>query len=50
MAFGCFSWKGCGGLEFIKPNEMMNGIHFKQVLGGQAGVVHDRMPQVKAGH
>jgi hypothetical protein len=25
MVWGCFSWRGRGGLKFLKPGEMMNG-------------------------
>jgi hypothetical protein len=26
MVWGCFSWRGTGGLEFLKKVEMMNGV------------------------
>jgi transposase len=32
MVWGCFSWKGRGGLEFLRPREMMNGERYRQVL------------------
>jgi hypothetical protein len=32
MAWACFSWRGRGGLEFLKPGEMMNGVRYRQVL------------------
>ena len=32
MAWGCFSWRGRGGLEFLKPGEMMNGERYRRVL------------------
>jgi hypothetical protein len=32
MIWGCFSWRGRGGLKFLKPGEMMNGIRYRQVL------------------
>ena len=33
MAWACFSWRGRGGLEFLKKGEMMNGVRYVQVLG-----------------
>jgi transposase len=32
MAWACFSWKGRGGLDFLKNGEMMNGVRYRQVL------------------
>jgi hypothetical protein len=32
MVWGCFSWRGRGGLEFLKPGEMMIGTRYRQVL------------------
>ncbi len=32
MVWGCFSWKGRGGLAFLKPGEMMRGARYRQVL------------------
>jgi hypothetical protein len=32
MVWGCFSWKGRGGLEFLGQLEMMNGTKYWQVL------------------
>jgi hypothetical protein len=61
MVWGCFSWRGRGGLEFLKPGEMMNGARYKQVLEdkldffmNQHGTTHflqdgAPVPQVKGG-
>jgi hypothetical protein len=32
MAWGCFSWKGRGGLEFLGRGEMMNGTRYRRLL------------------
>ena len=32
MAWGCFSWKGRGSIEFLKKGEMMNGQRYRQIL------------------
>jgi hypothetical protein len=32
MAWACFSWRGRGGLGFLKPGETMNGVRYRQVL------------------
>jgi hypothetical protein len=32
MVWGCFSWRGRGGLEFLKTEEMMNGLRYRQLL------------------
>jgi hypothetical protein len=32
MIWGCFSCRGRGGLEFLKPGEMMNETRYRQVL------------------
>ncbi len=32
MAWGCFSWRGRGGLEFLEKGEMMNGVRYRQIL------------------
>jgi hypothetical protein len=32
MAWGCFSWRGRGGLEFLEKGEMMNGTRYRQLL------------------
>ncbi len=32
MVWGCFSWKGRGGLEFMKKGEMMNGTRYLKLL------------------
>ena len=47
MAWGSFSWRGRGGLEFLKQGEMMNGIRYRKILEdkleffmGQHGCTH----------
>jgi hypothetical protein len=32
MVWGCFSWKGRGGLEFLNQGEMMNGQRYLRLL------------------
>lgn len=32
MAWGCFSWMGRGGLEFLNKGEMMNGPRYLRIL------------------
>jgi hypothetical protein len=32
MVWGCFSWRGRGGLEFLKSGKMMNGTKYRQLL------------------
>ena len=32
MVWGCFSWRGRGGLEFLKQGEMMNGERYRRLL------------------
>jgi hypothetical protein len=32
MAWGCFSWKGMGPLEWLKKGEMMNGQRYRRIL------------------
>ncbi len=32
MAWGSFSWRGRGALEFLKRGEMMNGARYRQIL------------------
>jgi hypothetical protein len=32
MVWGCFSWRGRGGLKFLNRGEMMNGARYPQVL------------------
>jgi hypothetical protein len=32
MAWGCFSWMGRGGLEFLGKGEMMNRIRYRRLL------------------
>ncbi len=32
MVWGCFSWRGRLGLEFLKIGEMMNGLRYCQLL------------------
>ena len=47
MVWGCFSWMGRGGLEFLNPGEMMNGVRYRRLLDekleffmGQHGTTH----------
>jgi hypothetical protein len=47
MVWGCFSWRGRGGLEFLKKVEMMNGVRYSKLLDdkleffmGQHGTSH----------
>jgi hypothetical protein len=32
MVWGCFCWRGRGGLEILKPGEMINGERYRKVL------------------
>jgi hypothetical protein len=32
MAWGCFSWRGFGSLEFLEKGEMMNGERYGRLL------------------
>jgi hypothetical protein len=32
MAWGCFSWMGCGALEFLEKGQMMNGACYRRIL------------------
>jgi hypothetical protein len=32
MVWGCFSWKGRGGIEFLRQGEMMNSQHYLKLL------------------
>jgi transposase len=47
MAWGCFSWKGRGSIEFLEKGEMMNGARYLRILDekleffmGQHGTSH----------
>jgi hypothetical protein len=58
MAWGCFTWMGRGGLEFLGNGEMMNRIRYRRLLDeklvfllNQYGTSHflqDRTPCHKA--
>jgi transposase len=42
MVWGCFSWRGRGGIEFLKTGEMMNGVRYRQLLDEKLEFFMDR--------
>jgi transposase len=42
MVWGCFSWRGRGGIEFLKTGEMMNGLRYRQLLEEKLEFFMDR--------